>query len=324
MKKLLLIIVCTFLGQHLFAQQHHLTDKDTLLYYINNNNQLVKTKPEADFFLIIMPADSSSGVKVYPVIEYYPTMKKKLLGYSRSQLYFKLVFEGECAEFYPNGNKKSLKNYSNGNISGIMTLYYPNGKLYADEAYDKDGNTYLINCQDSTGNVLASNGNGKWIEYDDYYREFSHGAVKDSLKEGEWIETMYGKNDTTVFKKGEVISSTSKYRQLGKESDVIFAAVEHEPRFIGDFGAYLAKTVNYPEYAKEHHKQGRVVVQFVVERDGSLTGLRLAKSSGSVDLDNEAIRVLKISPKWQPGIQNNKPVRVFYTVPISFTLSGGE
>jgi periplasmic protein TonB len=103
----------------------------------------------------------------------------------------------------------------------------------------------------------------------------------------------------------------------------IFNAVEIEPKFPGDFGAYLGKNIHYPPVDKENGVQGKVFVQFVVERDGSLTDIKVLRSPDE-SLGDEAVRVLKASPHWKPGVQNGKNVRCMYTVPISFTLSTDE
>jgi protein TonB len=103
----------------------------------------------------------------------------------------------------------------------------------------------------------------------------------------------------------------------------IFTAVENEPKFKGDFGAYLSRNIRYPAVDKENNVQGKVFVQFVVEKDGSLTDIKVLRSPDE-SLGDEAVRVLKASPRWTPGIQNGKPVRVMYTVPISFTLSSDD
>lgn len=103
----------------------------------------------------------------------------------------------------------------------------------------------------------------------------------------------------------------------------IFAAVEVSPSFPGGEGAfakYLNKNIRYPAVARENNVQGRVVLTFVVERDGSLTDIKVIRSLGS-GTDDEAMRVLKASPKWKPGIQNGKPVRVQYSIPVSFALA---
>jgi protein TonB len=107
------------------------------------------------------------------------------------------------------------------------------------------------------------------------------------------------------------------------DGDKIFNAVEINPTFPGGeeaFGKFLRDHIRYPAVAKENNTQGRVFIQFVVERDGSLTDLKILRDPGS-GLGDEAMRVLKISPHWKPGIQNGKPVRVQYTVPVNFSLA---
>ncbi len=105
---------------------------------------------------------------------------------------------------------------------------------------------------------------------------------------------------------------------------VNFAAVEKLPEFPGGeaaFGKYLGNAIRYPPVAKENNTQGRVIVSFVVERDGNLTDIKVLRDIGG-GCGAEAIRVLQKSPKWKAGIQNGKPVRVAYTMPINFTLAG--
>lgn len=103
----------------------------------------------------------------------------------------------------------------------------------------------------------------------------------------------------------------------------IFTSVEQLPEFPGGmagFSKYLGKALRYPAVASENGVQGRVNVTFVVERDGSLTDIKpIGRTLGS-GLEEEAQRVLKNSPKWSPGKQNGRAVRVQYTVPIVFTL----
>ncbi|MDB5285563.1 MAG: hypothetical protein JWR05_512 [Mucilaginibacter sp.] len=103
----------------------------------------------------------------------------------------------------------------------------------------------------------------------------------------------------------------------------IFTAVEQSPSFLGgdvEFQNYVVKNVRYPAKARENKTQGRVIVTFVVEPDGSLTNARVVRGIGD-GADEEALRVIKASPKWLPGIQNGRKVRVQYTVPIQFSLA---
>lgn len=116
----------------------------------------------------------------------------------------------------------------------------------------------------------------------------------------------------------------SDVKQVVEENpNQIFTAVEQQPVFPGGdagFNKYLSKSIHYPAIARENNVQGRVIVQFVVERDGSLTDIKVVRGIGS-GCDEEAIRALKASPKWKPGIQNGRPVRVQYSVPVAFALA---
>lgn len=102
----------------------------------------------------------------------------------------------------------------------------------------------------------------------------------------------------------------------------IFDVVEQMPSFPGGNGAlmkYLAENIKYPVVAQENGVQGRVVVSFVVEKDGSITDVQVVRSVDP-SLDREAQRVVKSMPKWIPGKQNGSAVRVKYNVPVSFRL----
>ena len=82
---------------------------------------------------------------------------------------------------------------------------------------------------------------------------------------------------------------------------------------------YLRSNINYPPAAKKENIGGRVIVTFIVEKDGSLTDVRVAKSVHPL-LDDEAVRVVSEMPNWDPGEEDGKPVRVKYTLPIPFRL----
>lgn len=102
-----------------------------------------------------------------------------------------------------------------------------------------------------------------------------------------------------------------------------YTSVEQVPVFPGGINAFeqfLGKNIKYPEAARNKNTQGRVIISFIVETDGTLTNFKVMRSVGD-GTDEEAIRVLALSPKWTPGLQNGHKVRVAYTVPINFTLS---
>ena len=103
-----------------------------------------------------------------------------------------------------------------------------------------------------------------------------------------------------------------------KEEDKIFDVTEQQPTFSeGNAVAWLSKHVVYPAEAVGSGVEGRVIIKFVIERDGSLSQVRVAKSLDP-RFDKEAIRVVKSMPKWNPAMQNGKPVRCNYTVPVPF------
>lgn len=102
----------------------------------------------------------------------------------------------------------------------------------------------------------------------------------------------------------------------------VFDVVEEMPSFPGGQGAlmsYLASNIKYPVVAQENGVQGRVIVSFVVERDGSISDVKVARSVDP-SLDREAQRVVKSMPRWKPGKQNGSVVRVKYNVPVVFRL----
>lgn len=106
------------------------------------------------------------------------------------------------------------------------------------------------------------------------------------------------------------------------EEQVIFDVVESIPEFPGGQAAlmqYLAKNIKYPTISQENGTQGRVIVQFVVNKDGGIVDAKVVRSVDPY-LDKEALRVVGTMPKWTPGKQRNKPVRVKYTLPVMFRL----
>lgn len=121
-----------------------------------------------------------------------------------------------------------------------------------------------------------------------------------------------------------VIQAPVEVKEEEPEEDVntVFVVVETMPEFPGGQQAlfkYLNESVKYPVIAQENNIQGRVIVQFVVERDGSVTDVQVVRSVDP-SLDKEAKRVISSMPKWSPGKQRGKAVRVKYTVPVNFKL----
>ena len=111
--------------------------------------------------------------------------------------------------------------------------------------------------------------------------------------------------------------------EVVEEEEIPFAIVEQKPTFQGKdpnhFTKWVFSKIVYPEIAKENGVQGRVTLQFTIDTDGSIRNVKVLRGVDS-SLDKEAVRVVSSSPKWQPGMQRNKPVKVKYTFPVVFQL----
>ena len=153
--------------------------------------------------------------------------------------------------------------------------------------------------------------------------------TQDELKE---TETAFGQKDNekgtedrnvTKTLKDEVV--VEKKEEKPKEvKEEVFRSVEQMPQFPGGEAAlmkYLQSHINYPPMAAENNVQGRVVVQFVVDKTGKVGEVKVVRSVDK-DLDKEAVRVCKSLPKFTPGRQNGQAVSVWYTLPVTFKLQG--
>lgn len=149
------------------------------------------------------------------------------------------------------------------------------------------------------------------------------GQEKVTPNKGEKVVTQPGPDDPPPPpKKIEVVEVPGD-----EKSDVpIFTVVEEMPSYPGGFDkmyAYLGENIKYPKDAKEEGIQGKVYVTYVVEKDGTVTNVSVLRGV-SKSLDAEAVRVIKGMPKWKPGKQDGKPVRVQYNLPIKFTLDSDK
>ncbi|WP_443945711.1 TonB family protein [Pedobacter sp. AW1-32] len=133
-------------------------------------------------------------------------------------------------------------------------------------------------------------------------------------------------SDITLAKPKKSAEEATKAFALPKSEDKTvfdFVSIEKQPEFPGglkQFYKYLGGSIRYPKEAQDHNIQGKVFLSFVVEKDGSLTDIKITRGLGG-GTDEEAIRVLEESPKWNPGIQNGKAVRVKYNINVNFTLN---
>ena len=167
------------------------------------------------------------------------------------------------------------------------------------------------------------------IVEDDKVKKEDEIKTQDELKE---TETAFGQKDnekgtedrnvTRTLKEEVVVEKKVEAPKEVKEE--VFRSVEQMPQFPGGEAAlmkYLQSHINYPPMAAENNIQGRVVVQFVVDKTGKVGEVKVVRSVDK-DLDKEAVRVCKSLPKFTPGRQNGQAVAVWYTLPITFKLQG--
>lgn len=130
----------------------------------------------------------------------------------------------------------------------------------------------------------------------------------------------------TVINQSEIDESDNEINFISEElanEEPIFEVVEQQPEFPGGMLAlmrYIRDNIQYPRISRENNSQGKVIVKFVVNTDGSIQDVDIVKSSNDIHLDREAIRLIKNMPKWNPGIQRGKAVRVRHNLPVNFKL----
>ena len=125
-----------------------------------------------------------------------------------------------------------------------------------------------------------------------------------------------------VQQKAEEAKASDATAPADTTKNVVYDVTETMPQFPGGQGVmmkYLAANIKYPASAVKAKKQGRVIVAFVIQKDGSVTNARIVRSVDP-ELDVEALRIVKAMPNWTPGTQDGKPVNVRYTIPVVFSL----
>ena len=199
--------------------------------------------------------------------------------------------------------KGKVVNASGEPLTGVSVNYT---KKHTGFITDKEGNFTLPNYEE--GDILTFNLKSKG--YQILTKSFKNIAAKPSF--------------VVLLSLQSDLIPRPKIDNIKFPKPVSFASVEKLPSFPGGaeaFANYMAKSIHYPKEAKDKNIQGRVIASFVVEKDGKLTDIKVLRDIGG-DCGIEAVRVLSKSPKWKPGIQNGKKVRVSYTMPINFTLEG--
>lgn len=291
---------------------------DTAMYYVKNDGSFVENKDEADYVLFIMPETQSGKQKLYPVLAFYPDGKRKMIATSGFKSK-KLSFEGTQLMFFPNGKRSAVTMYEKGEPVGEQITYYPNGKLYTRKNFQKK-KILLIECRDSTGVVLAENGNGKWVDFDNIFRNITaQGPVIDGLMDGDWYETYR----VITYKKG-VSNNPWSFTMIGGRNTLSkednYMSLDTNSIYknkLDTMEKFIATNINYPILIKENALDRQMYVGFFVGTDGSMTSFSTFFSPSKAMAD-ELIRVTKLSAPWRSTNTSQTLTRTPVILPVYF------
>lgn len=318
--KALLTIALAVLSTACFAQKHN-------TYFLKKDGRYVSQRDSADYIRVVSEPDS--GSTLYNVAEF--DLKGKIKSQGKSSVIDPPKYDGVCITYYPTGRKESILNYKDGYLVNTEYDFYPNGKPYiviqhpeSSGPGDDITNSYSITANyDSLGKAVVVDGNGEFKRYDDGFKTvIESGNVKNGKMDGEWRGTTSNgkrhfieKYDKGTLLTGALTDETGLTTTYAKNRETI-------PGYeggLGEFYNYLGSHIKYPDADRRKEISGKVIMSFVVEKDGKISNIKILHSV-SPNIDREAIRVVKNSPAWIPGTQFGRPVKVLYTLPIQFAL----
>jgi TonB family protein len=148
-----------------------------------------------------------------------------------------------------------------------------------------------------------------------YNKQITHVIIPDEAI----LNKKTSKNRDVVESDPNGVDDALLSKPKNKSDNITVTFAEQMPEFNGDLMAYLSENIVYPSMAEENNIEAKVITQFIVEIDGSISNVEIIKKMGW-GFDEEALRVVKAMPNWKPGKQNGKPVRVLFTLPIVFKI----
>ncbi|MFN3753193.1 TonB family protein [Flavobacterium sp.] len=229
---------------------------------------------------------------------------------------------GEEVQYYENGNKKSSEYYENKMRSGKKTVWYEKGTLMLEGYFNPEKirtpEYYILESfwnENETKTIDKGNGH--------YKTDAEEGEYINGLKHGTWLSGKYDSGFdyyTDEYKLGEFISG---YRIDANGIRHNYDFLEKKPQpsnGLQDFYQYISKNFNPTREAIKNKVKGRILLAFVVEKDGSIVDIKIIKGL-RYGLDEEAVRVIQNCPSWIPGEQRGIPIRCSYNLPLSIDYS---
>ncbi len=291
MNKLIAIIfVTSCLSSHVFAQKE--------IYYYDKYWRPSTKKSDYAYTRTVEPA----GDRIYVITDYYDDGTRQMtgtyvtkypgfLGDDRSSLYRHDTFTW----YNPHGIINCKGKFIHGYRHGEWLYYYDDGLTISERCYFDNGK--------KTGTWREYNTDGKVVRSKQY----------DSVLHGKAEYYVDGKlHRTEIYKRGELIETIPPAIENTGDSDKKFA----KPGY--DMNKFLTKKIKYPKEARKLKIGGKALIIFTVNTEGYIIDIEPASPGVHELLMLEAIRVVSIMPKWQPGTLKGKPVNVYYTLPINF------
>ncbi len=293
MKKIIIVIILTGLTYISEAQIIH----DTLYF---DKNWEYTSAGNAEYYRIL--TNDTTGKFIFHVKDYYLNGQLQMAGNYRS-----LNPDNKSGTFnyyYPDGTKQLMCTYLQNQLEGVYREWYENGKLKLERNYHQD----LLN------NVEKSwSKDGKLVKKVSYNDGMKNGYFFTYYDNGQPIRKDLYKKDN--FIKGKCFTREGK--------DTTYFAYFEMPKFRGEdlnaFKKFILDHLQYPDTAMNKLEEGRVFVNFTIDKLGQVVKARIVKSDNE-SFNEEALRVIKSSPEWLPGKKDGKLVDVNITVPIRFSI----
>lgn len=295
-------------------------DPKTLVSYYNDKDERIDTDVSAAYYEI----DSIWNDETGSSHSFFSPSGKIRYVENRG-----LIKDPQIRTWYYESGGIKMKSLYRGNLPfGKVDLNYEDGKPMGELRYPEKRLNYgeeltiiIMQYWDSVGNKIVNDGNGSGnICFKPLLKDIAEGtgAVVSGSKDGLWK----GRSETGVYEErynnGKLVEGT--IQRDGKTYN--YKKVQLEPEYNGGLpamSAFISQNITYPKKSRRTGAEGVVFVEFVVEKDGTVTKQKVIKGV-TAELDTEALRVVSAMPKWKPGLHRGVPVRVRFVLPVKFVL----
>lgn len=280
---------------------------NTVAYTQDELDELFKSYTKTKSAGAIRRSSASADRRIYTISQHVIAHFRE----PRSKIPGGLNYSGRQLFYDQTGQPEAELNYDHRLADGKWILY-DEGKKFVEAEFKKDS---IIALHDRTGKDMLAD--PYFSDFDDVKQLF---LTPKEEAEQKARRSRSSATDYSVMDPGPVGIDPGYADGVEPPQPRAFRFVEQMPEFRGDMSGWLSKNLVYPESAKKNGVEGRVIVQFIVRKDGSLEDVTITRGVGNEALESEAKRVIHNMPKWKPGRQQGKEVDVYFTLPITFKL----